>query len=212
MTGGPRRVPGRWRCAGLAPRELVRVARAAASGSPTVFEELSGSARSLRSRGKIQNRERVADLLADPPPRVDEENGSGGPSQLHLLMRTSAAGRRLDLRPSKRIVPGRGAPVPTAARAERRLPRARLADETDDHPGLHIEAHTGDRATGGSPRRSYSTTASVESSPLKWESDTRRIDRARERAPFTGTSGGISSCARTLARTGSADGRQPGGI
>ena len=82
----------------LAARELVGIAARGGFGKPNLAQELDGSAPALRPRRKTENRERIADLLTDPAPRVERgERVLEDHLQPHLLVGSSAAGQRLDV-------------------------------------------------------------------------------------------------------------------
>jgi hypothetical protein len=70
-----RRAGGERPCDGdalsLAAGELVRVAPRSARGEPHLLEELRHARCPLRTWGETKHSERVADLLADPAPRVE---------------------------------------------------------------------------------------------------------------------------------------------
>ena len=206
--------PGDGDALALATRELVRIAARGGFRKPYRFEELSDSARSLRSRGKIENRERVADLLADPPPRVERgERVLEDHLQPHLVMRTSAAGQRLDLSTLEADRPRARCHHPDRGARERGLAAAGLADETDDRPALHVEARAGDRANRWEP------------APLVFHDDVGELESAQEGTPirsgstghasarpFTGTSGGIASAHEGRAYPQRGWNAQPGGM
>ena len=122
-----RRAPARSRCAAAGrPRTRAGSLRAAAAGRPTWSSSVATRAPTAAQRGRApSDAQRLADLLADPAPRVERrERVLEHHLQPRELARTRAAGRAAGPRcPSKRIVPAAGATMPTAARASVDLPQ-----------------------------------------------------------------------------------------
>ena len=165
----------------------MRIAARGSFGKPYLPEELRDPACPLRSRGKAENRERVADLLADPSPRVERgERVLEDHLQPHRVTRTRAAGQRLDLSTLEADRPRVRGHHPDGGARERGLAAAGLADETDDRPALHVEARAGDRANRWQPAPLVFHDDVGELEPAQEGSVAERIHRARECAPVDG--------------------------
>ena len=109
----------------LAPGELVRLAARRACREPNLLEELRDAGRSLRARGETEHRERVADLLADPAPRIQRgERVLEHHLQPRELVGSRAPGKRLHLPPLEADRPGERSHHADGSACERRLAAA----------------------------------------------------------------------------------------
>ena len=171
-------------------------------------------ARTLRAGGKAESRERVADLLADPTPRVEaRRTGSGRPSAAARTPEVEHCG----LLPARPRDPRSGSSPsevrPSPPRASQDSPATGLADEGDDRPAFHRQARAGDGTNRGEPSALVvdDDVGEVERAH-RVGSDAERVDRDASARPFTATSGGTASlqdgCAYPYARMERAPGRK----
>jgi hypothetical protein len=131
----------------LAARELVWEPPRRAGCQADLFEELGDARAALCARREAERRQRLGDLLADPPPRVERrERILEDHLKARELARAGAARQGADVVPLEANRSRRRRDHPDGRTGQRRLPAARLADEPDDLAAVDIDACADDRA------------------------------------------------------------------
>src|SRR4051794_20249475 len=169
----------------------MRIARGRGRGKADEVEQLLDACAPPATRREVERIERVGELRADLPPRVQRRVRV---LEHHLepceVARSRSACQGRDLTPLESDAPGRRSNEPHCCTREAGLAAARLADQTDDLTALDGETRARDRPQ------------TLAATPLVDDLDVTQLERGARhrkgstwqasRRPFTGASGGSS--------------------